>query len=418
MSRVGKAVTAIGLVITSAVAVTVLGLYKMRIYLPGQTVNGKDVGLETFADVADAVFEQNHRRFIVHVNGKDYPLDSVLISDFDADNYAPTFIKWLTREPINKRVTTKINYRALEDYLEGRITECTDAAIVYDVVDGWKLIPEETGNDYDVVEIIEDLKVNELYYIDLDKYLRKPMITVDDLQPLFNEVEWLNDFRIEYTSGKFITGAQLNQFVNDYVLEVPEEYISDFVDSLRDDYNTTGGTLDFTTSNGATIQVKYNTYGKSLSVKKEIEHIQKCIDEHTSEQLRTPVLNGYDDFGNTYVEVSIEDQHLWYYKDGQLVSETDIVTGMKGRHDTPHGLFYISECIPGKYLVGDGYKTWVNKWMRLNNNGIGLHDATWRGSFGKTIYSYNGSHGCINLPYSYASDLYKEAYVGMPVVVY
>ena len=49
---------------------------------------------------------------------------------------------------------------------------------------------------------------------------------------------------------------------------------------------------------------------------------------------------------------------------------------------------------------------------------IGLHDATWRGSFGGSIYKYNGSHGCINLPYWVAQTIYDKAPVGTRVYVY
>ena len=62
--------------------------------------------------------------------------------------------------------------------------------------------------------------------------------------------------------------------------------------------------------------------------------------------------------------------------------------------------------------------SWVNKWMRITWDGVGLHDASWRSSFGGTIYRNNGSHGCINLPKKYAYVLYDEVYTGIPVVVY
>ena len=99
--------------------------------------------------------------------------------------------------------------------------------------------------------------------------------------------------------------------------------------------------------------------------------------------------------------------------------DTDCVTGDAHlSRDTPKGVYYISECIDGKYLIGDDYKTWVNKWMRLTNTGIGLHDAYWRSAFGGSIYKTNGSHGCINLPAKFASNLFKKAYRGMPVIIY
>ncbi len=55
--------------------------------------------------------------------------------------------------------------------------------------------------------------------------------------------------------------------------------------------------------------------------------------------------------------------------------------------------------------------------MPFNGN-IGMHDATWRGSFGGSIYKTNGSHGCINLPRAAAKTIYENIEKGMPVLCY
>ena len=49
---------------------------------------------------------------------------------------------------------------------------------------------------------------------------------------------------------------------------------------------------------------------------------------------------------------------------------------------------------------------------------IGMHDATWRSSFGGTIYKTKGSHGCINMPYEKAQELYGYIEKGTPVICY
>ena len=69
------------------------------------------------------------------------------------------------------------------------------------------------------------------------------------------------------------------------------------------------------------------------------------------------------------------------------------------------------------YLVGPGYRTHVDYWMPFNG-GIGFHDASWRGSFGGSIYLYSGSHGCINLPTSAAATLYENIEAGCPVLCF
>ena len=52
------------------------------------------------------------------------------------------------------------------------------------------------------------------------------------------------------------------------------------------------------------------------------------------------------------------------------------------------------------------------------NGGIGMHDATWRGSFGGSIYQYSGSHGCINMPKAKAASLYEMIEKDCTVVCY
>ena len=49
-----------------------------------------------------------------------------------------------------------------------------------------------------------------------------------------------------------------------------------------------------------------------------------------------------------------------------------------------------------------------------------MHDAdTWRyGVYGGNIYTYNGSHGCVNLPYSAAETIYNNIEAGIPVICY
>ena len=68
-------------------------------------------------------------------------------------------------------------------------------------------------------------------------------------------------------------------------------------------------------------------------------------------------------------------------------------------------------------LNGENYSTPVKYWMPFNGN-IGMHDASWRSSFGGTIYKYNGSHGCVNLPPAVAKKVFQYVKAGTPVICY
>ncbi len=122
---------------------------------------------------------------------------------------------------------------------------------------------------------------------------------------------------------------------------------------------------------------------------------------------------------NNYIMISIKDQKMWYYKNGNLILTSGVVTGTQNVWDTITGQFRIKSKARGIYLTGADYRSYVNYWMLIDyRTQIGLHDATWRSSFGGTIYTYNGSHGCVNLPYDIAQKLYNSADIGTMVLIY
>lgn len=122
--------------------------------------------------------------------------------------------------------------------------------------------------------------------------------------------------------------------------------------------------------------------------------------------------------GDTYVEVSLDDQHVWYIVDGDVFLESDCVTGNYGSADTPKGFFEVNAKISPCTLKGDDYVSYVTYWMPFIGGGWGLHDASWRSSFGGNIYKGGGSHGCVNLPTDVAKKMYAQMEVGTPVIVY
>ena len=112
--------------------------------------------------------------------------------------------------------------------------------------------------------------------------------------------------------------------------------------------------------------------------------------------------------------------------DGSVVLESDFVSGKESDPTrlTPSGTYYIYNKERNRVLRGTKqpngkyeYESPVSYWMPFNK-GIGLHDASWRSTFGRDIYINSGSHGCINLPTGFAGSLYSQIYVNLPVVVY
>ena len=165
------------------------------------------------------------------------------------------------------------------------------------------------------------------------------------------------------------------------------------------------------------------TYGNKIDREAEKEYLKQAFRDRATE-VREPVYlqkgweEGKDDIGDTYIEVDMTGQMMYYYQDGRLEVETPIVTGNTGRRmGTPEGVNFVYGKARNRVLTGPGYASHVNFWMPVKGN-IGIHDAAWRSEYGGEIYKTGGSHGCINTPYEAMSKLYDMAEVGTPVVMF
>lgn len=125
-----------------------------------------------------------------------------------------------------------------------------------------------------------------------------------------------------------------------------------------------------------------------------------------------------NDVGDTYIEVDMGAQHMWAYKDGALLIDTDVVTGNISRnYGTPSMVAAIQYKDRNAVLRGDNYATPVKYWMPFYGN-YGIHDAGWRREFGGTVYLTNGSHGCVNTPPAAMKVIFENMDSGTPVVLY
>ena len=164
-------------------------------------------------------------------------------------------------------------------------------------------------------------------------------------------------------------------------------------------------------------------YGSNIDQDAETAHLLELLsarESATCEPIyaQTATVHAKNDWGTSYVEVSLTDQYLWLYKDGKCILESYFVSGNPTRgHATPRGIYGLTYKTRNATLSGEGYNSKVKYWMPFNRN-VGLHDAPWRSSFGGQIYRSNGSHGCINLPPANAAKIYENVEKNTPVIVY
>ena len=121
---------------------------------------------------------------------------------------------------------------------------------------------------------------------------------------------------------------------------------------------------------------------------------------------------------STYVDIDISDQVVTYFQNNEVLFQSSCVSGLNnGKRNTPYGTYKILTKVPGKRLKGPTWNCWVDRWMKFTNSNIGLHDASWRSSFGGEIYQTNGSHGCCNLPHDAAMTAGELLTYGSKVLV-
>lgn len=201
--------------------------------------------------------------------------------------------------------------------------------------------------------------------------------------------------------------------------------VREFLTELGKKYDTVGKKRKFKSLTGRTVEVSGGTYGWILNEDKEYKKLLSLIKKHEN-VTREPiykhkgVCRNKNDIGKTYVDIDLSRQKMYFYKKGKLVVSTPVVTGdvSKGR-GTPSGVYYILYKQRDHVLRGPGYASYVSYWMPfIGDRGIGIHDSSWRGSYGGSIYNGSGSHGCVNTPRDAVSKIYNNIEEKTPVVVH
>lgn len=226
--------------------------------------------------------------------------------------------------------------------------------------------------------------------------------------------------------NEIVDYSLINQWIkidDELNVSIDDQEILNYITSLAKKYDTVGVAREFKTSTGKTLSVSGGYYGWRINKKKEAQVLKEDIEngsilEKEPEYLQRGVSRGENDFGDSYLEINITRQHIWYYKEGELIAQGDIVSGnVSNGNGTPLGVYEITYKQENSTLRGANYEAKVTYWMPFNGN-IGLHDASWRYSYGGDIYLNDGTHGCINAPKYLAKKIFAEIEAGTPVICY
>ena len=449
-------------VLAAILLLTYLGvsIYFRSHYLFNTTINGQDFSRQTVED-ARAFFAGQADAYTLKIKESGGKTEDITGSEIDMSWNDSQALDQILKDQnafawpmeyfkeTSKEITFDISYdkAALEkkvSSLKAVTAEPIQPQSAYPEFDGnsYVIKPEVYGTDLDSKKLLKQIHESVARLdkeIDLQKegFYKSPEYTAES--PKLKELcQTLNQYckasityemDIPIVVDKTLISTWLS-YDADFHVTLDEAAIRNWMTEFGRRYDTVGTTRPLTTPAGKATEVSGGTYGWIINEDVEFPALVTSI--RNGEVVtkapacdQTAASHAPQDWGGTFVEVDLTAQHMWYLENGTVVFESDVVTG-KNSTPTPPGVYNILEKLSPTVLVGNivpetnepEYRTPVDFWMRVTWSGIGFHDATWQPAFGGDVYLWNGSHGCINMPYYNAQELYSILQLGTPVVVH
>ena len=426
-------------------------------FFNGTVINGEDASKKTVEEVKDDI-KKNVSHYTLKIKelnrdekitAQDVGLEYVDDGKVDELMEEQEEGKWF----LHLAGTTEFDVNAGTKYDEGKVTETIAGLECFkeeNVTKPQNATLRDENNVFSIQDEVEGNEVNlEKFTAAVKEALDKGGTSIDivkndcynhptiyrDNETLKARMDKWNEYmrvNVTYAFGDNIEVVNADTVKPNVVddgstVDLPTDWIRTLVYGWGQKYDTFGLAREFTTHSGETIMVEEGgDYGWCIDKDVTIADVTDAV--LTGAQGERPVTflysaMGWDngDLTGTYVEVSIAKQHLWCYKDYELVMDTDVVTGLPTteRGTTP-GTFAVDakkeDAVLGSLDV-QGYESPVSFWAPFNG-GQGLHDAPWRSDFGGDIYLSNGSHGCVNIPPENMEAIYNAIDIGTAVVVY
>ncbi|MBS4456963.1 L,D-transpeptidase family protein [Tuanshanicoccus lijuaniae] len=315
-----------------------------------------------------------------------------------------------------------------------------DASIQYSDARGYYVEEAESGNQLDLEKvkamIVKGIQNGEAS-IEINTAYLEPKLKANDekITSTMEKIEKFASTKITLQiSGDEVTVPKEEilkwiHFDGKNNIVADKEAAQAYVKTLNEKYATYNKTRQFSSTLQGTVTVQPGTLGWSIDSESEAAQLAKDL-EAGKDVKREPAIvgTGYgkegDDIGGTYVEVDMQNQMMYVYKDYEQVLSTAIVTGMAGSSETIPGAYAIwnkernATLVGTRVQTGTDYRQPVAYWMPFDTTGQGIHDASWQSNFGGDAYLYAGSQGCINTPPEVMAVLFSIVEVGTPVIIF
>ena len=411
-------------------------------------VSNTDVSAMTVEEAVQSMNQSDGFSIVLKKDGAEYSVDisEAVNREFNDSQVQAckdqiSFWDYLMHKEVNlslKPSMASIDQEALQLVLQEKLPEASATTSDAYFDKELNLIDEVQGDDVNFDTLLTNITTditegNELEY-ELSEYYNQPKVKSTDnaIADAQKKIEKYKNMNITFTFGEsteVIDGAMISKYLSykNGKLVLKKKWITEYVRQLARKYNTYGKTRKFKTTKDGKIKIHGGIMGWWIDEAATVKKVKKLLNKQKSKTIEPVYRNiaaqhGKDDIGDTYVEVSLKRQKLWFYKNGKKKLESSIVTGLPTKERrTVTGVHRIYGKEKDRYLgtiAVQGYRTHVNYWMPFNWDGQGLHDATWRSKFGGNLYKTGGSHGCVNMPLNKAAELYDMVSIGTPVVVY
>lgn len=438
-------VPAVGLLICLALVFTGGLVYFQSHFFITAKANGVDISLLNAKDAKKKLEDLNKAEAVViKVNDKEekieLPEKYEITEEYLKQNIGDRSIKLPINEDYKTELKNKLNELTFE---EG--TPSQDARI--EKVDGkYQILAEQTGTAVDkealMNQVLKDVDENKGNYIyDVKEFYQKPAVTKDDkgLQEKLTKLSKKENKAITLNiNGEklTLTREELQSFM-DVNGDVDSNKVYAWVEQTNQAHGSIFKPIIFKNVHGVTTKYKNNgSYGWDINMPQTRDLLVQALNsDKDTEEITVPIdgdVTQSSTVNKDYVEIDLNDQKMYFFKDGAQVVATDVITGRynKGTATVPgfHTILYkdTDTKLEGEMLDGSSYSVPVKYWMPLKSFGgvvtqIGIHDADYKAEYfgNKEAYKTNfGSNGCINTPGAAVAQIFNGAYAGMPVIIY
>lgn len=292
----------------------------------------------------------------------------------------------------------------------------------------YELVYEDDGTEIDLDKLFEyvceclDQNIVEIRIDDANCYKHSVLQMSDsDMECESVDINALRHQSLRIEGESFPTFEMNAELIDSLFYEydgkvfLKTEFVKRYMDDINlSQYNTYQPFAVFTTSMNTEIRLNAD-YGYEVDADETFYSVCKALCNVKDDVV--PIVwkhkGCYFDndsvLGDTYIELDITSQTMWFYKDGKKIVKTPVVTGLPTKErETPTGIFKIRRICTNYTMTGETWSLPCKYFLQVTSDGVGIHDASWREEFGKQIYKTDGSHGCINTPEKAMEKIYKN----------